>query len=102
MTKPKRAHADRHTAEELAVAVAEVEAALDGTETPLPPTDAPPAPKTGDAVLYTNRLGVGPWTGALGLPEGDAFWVNVTKPNGNTFSTVARMGDGPDAFTLAD
>lgn len=98
MTKPKRAHA-RH--------VAEAESALDGTETPLPPTDAPPAPKRGDAILYTNRLGVGPWPGIIEDAHVEfagvaCCWLRVTKPNGNEFFTAAPLGDGPDAFTIAD
>ena len=61
----------------------------------------------GTRVLYTNRLGVGPWPGVVedahvvsaGVP---CCWLRVTKPNGNEFFTAAPLGDGPDTFTLAD
>ncbi len=65
-----------------------------------------PGPARGDRVLYTNRLGVGPWPGTIedahvtvgGEP---GCWLRVTKPNGNEFFTAATLGDGPDQFTLA-
>ncbi len=77
------------------------------TRNDLPSTVPPAAIVRGTRVLYTNRLGVGPWPGVVedahvisaGVP---CCWLLVTKPNGNTFFTAAPMGDGPDAFTLAD
>ena len=66
-----------------------------------------PAIVRGTRVLYTNRLGVGPWPGVVedahvvsaGVP---CCWLRVTKPNGNEFFTAAPLGDGPDTFALAD
>lgn len=68
---------------------------------------AEPAPARGARVLYTNRLGVGPWPGIIEDAHVEfagvaCCWLRVVKPNGNEFFTAAPMGDGPDTFTLAD
>jgi len=75
----------------------------------IPTTRPPPPPAKGSRVMYTNRLGVGPWPGVVlathlhgDESRGPLAWLEVTKPNGTVFCVAAPCCDGPDAFTLAD
>jgi hypothetical protein len=73
----------------------------------IPDTRPPAAPARGDRIVYTNRLGVGPWTGVIEDAHVEfagvaCCWLRVTKPNGNEFFTAAPLGDGPDTFALVD